>query len=87
MRDGTLQVIRHHDFRRAAEELERAQMRTDPVTQILPGRGFREGIAAGAQHGHEDGGRVHFAALRIVDRDRGAGVVDEHLLAGAVLLP
>ena len=48
----------------------------------------REGIAAGAQHGHEDGRGMHLTALRIVmNRNRGAGVIDEHLLAGAVLLP
>ena len=86
MRDGALQVIRHHDFAHAAEKLEGALMRTNPVPQILPGRGFREGIAAGAQHGHEDGGGLHVTALRIVNRNRGAGIVDEHLLAGAVLL-
>lgn len=50
-------------------------------------RSFREGIAAGTQHGHKDGGGVHIAALRIVNRNRGAGIVDEHLLPGAVLLP
>ena len=66
--DGALQVIRHHDFGHAAEELKSSLMRTDPVPQVLPGGGFREGIAAGAQHGHEDGGRVHVAALWVVDR-------------------
>ena len=62
-------------------------MRTDPVPQILAGRGFREGIAAGAQHRHEYGRGMYLTALRVVDRNRGPGVVHEHLLAGAVLLP
>ena len=69
------------------EKLEGSLMRTDPVPQILAGGGFREGIAAGAQHGHEYRRGVHFASLRVVNRDRGSGVIDEHFLAGAVFLP
>jgi hypothetical protein len=62
-------------------------MGADPVPQILPGRSFREGIAASAQHAHEYGVGVHFTARRLVNRNRGSGVIDEHLLASAVLLP
>ena len=62
-------------------------MRTDPVPQILPAGGFREGVAAGSQHRHEHRGLARFAALGIVNRNRGPGVIHEHLLAGAVLLP
>src|SRR5450759_5555849 len=48
---------------------------------------LREGVAAGTQYRHEHGGGMHFTALRVVNRYRGSGVIDEHLLAGAVLLP
>ena len=61
-------------------------MRTDPVPQILPGRGLGEGVTAGAQHRHEHGGGVHLTALRVVNRNGGPGVIHEHLLAGAMLL-
>ena len=30
---------------------------------------------------------MRFTALRVVNRDGGPGVIHEHLLAGAVLLP
>ena len=86
MRDRGLQVIWHHDLDHATEELEGPHMRTDPVPQILPGGGLGEGVAAGAQHRHEHGGRVHLTALRVVNRNRGPGVIHEHLLAGAMLL-
>src|ERR1017187_9073923 len=49
MRDGRLQVIRHHDLEHPAEKLEGAHMRTDPAPQILPRCGLGEGVAAGAQ--------------------------------------
>ena len=62
-------------------------MRADPVPQVLSGGGFGEGVAAGAQHRDEHGRRVHVAALRVVNGDRGPGVIHEHLLAGAMLLP
>jgi hypothetical protein len=87
MRDGGLQVIRDHDLGHAAEELEGPHMRTDPAPQVLPGGGLHEGIAAGAQHGDEHGGRARFTTLRVVNRNGGAGVIHEQLLAGAVFLP
>ena len=62
-------------------------MRTGPTPQILPWRGLSEGVAAGAQHRHEHGGGIHGAALRIVNRNPGSGVIDEHLFPGAVILP
>ena len=87
MRDGGLQIVGHHDFCRTAEKLEGSHMRTDPVPQVLPGGSLREGVTAGAQYRREHGGGLYFTALRVVNRYRGSGVIDEHLLAGAVLLP
>jgi len=86
VRDGRLQIIWNYNFSHAAEELPGPHMRTDPVPQILSCRGLGEGVAAGAQHRHEHGGRVYVAILRVVDRNGGAGVIHKHLLAGAVLL-
>lgn len=87
MSDRGLQIIRDDDLGDPAEELPGAHMRADPVAQILPGGGLREGVAAGAQHRHEHGGLTRLAALRVIYRNGGSGVVHEHLLAGAVLLP
>src|ERR1019366_5123006 len=87
MGDGGLQVIRHHDLGHAAEILERPDMGTGPAPQILPRRSFGKRIAAGAQHGHEHGSRMDFAGRGIVNRNRRAGVIDEHLFARAVCLP
>src|SRR3989442_15711369 len=87
MLDAALKVIGPPPSHLPAEKLKGPPMRTDPVPQILAGRGFREGIAAGAQHRHEYGRGMYLTALRVVDRNRGPGVVHEHLLAGAVLLP
>ena len=72
-----LQVIRHDDLGDTAEELEGSNVRADPVPQILPQRDLGEGVVAGAQHGHEHGGLLDFTGLWIVNRNRGAGVVDE----------
>src|ERR1019366_6895607 len=86
MGDGGLQVMRHHDLGHAAEILKRPDMGTGPAPQILPRRSFGKRIAAGSQHGNEYGRRMDFAGRRIVYRNRRAGVIDEHLLAGAVCL-
>jgi len=80
-------VIRNQDLGYAAEELEGPDMRADPVAQILPQRDLGEGVVAGPQHGHEHSAWLEILGLLIVDRNRGAGVVHEHLFAGAVFLP
>jgi hypothetical protein len=63
MGDGGLQVIRHHDLGHTAEKLPCPDMRRNPVPQILPRGGLRDGIAAGAQHGYEHGGRLDLAGF------------------------
>jgi hypothetical protein len=71
MRDSGLQVIRHHDLCHPAEKLEGPHMRTGPIPQVLSGGGLREGVAAGAQHRHENGGGLDLAGLGIVNRKIG----------------
>jgi hypothetical protein len=58
----------------------------DPVGQALRPRGFGEGVVAGAKHGHQHGGLADLACAGVVDRNRVAGIVDEELLAGPVLV-
>ncbi len=61
-------------------------MRLDPVRQRLrPGR-FGVGVVGGAQHRDEDLGVAYLAGDPIDDADLLARVVDEHLVAGHVVL-
>ncbi len=85
--DAGPRVIRHDQLGGAVEELEGGNVAVDPVRQILAPGGLREGVGAGAEHGDEERSRRDIAGLAIVDRHRGAGPVDEHLLAGLCVLP
>ena len=61
-------------------------MRRRPVRQGLRPRRLGEGVARGAEHGHEDLRLPLPAGLAVNHRHRLPVVVDEQLLAGAVLL-
>src|SRR4051794_343816 len=61
-------------------------MGPDPVGEALRPGGLGIGVAARAEHRDEDRRGAHFAGGRVVDRDRVAGVIDEELLAGAMLV-
>ena len=63
-----------------------AQSGADPALHYVNAH-LRRGFVPGSQHRHEHGGGMHCTAARVVNRDRGPGVIDEHLLAGAVPLP
>jgi hypothetical protein len=62
-------------------------MGADPVCQIPRPGSFGISVVAGAQHRHKDGGGPSFAARGIDDFNGVAGVIDEHFLAGPVILP
>ena len=62
-------------------------MGADPVRQIPCPGGLGVGVVAGAQHRYEDVGGPGFTGCRIDDVDGVAGVIDEHFLAGPVILP
>ena len=85
--DGALQLVGNPQRGGAAEVLHHADVRVDPVRQLL-GRGrLGVGEAAGAEHGDEqlDGSQLTRAP---VDQARPlAREVDERLLAGPVHLP
>ena len=84
--DAGLQIIRHDLGRHAVKIGKGAGVGADPVGQALrPGR-FRISVAGGSQSGDEDLGFVDLAALRVDHLGRGAGVIDEHLLAGHMAL-
>ena len=85
--DPGLQVVGHDQARHAAEEAEHPDVRADPVRQRLgPGR-LGVGEVRGAEHGDEDLRLADLAGVRIDDGDLLAGVVDEDLVAGDVILP
>ena len=77
--DHRLRIVRHDELRYAAIEAQRARRRFKPVGHGLAWRRAGVGVAGGAQGGHEDVG-----AAAVGERDGGAGVIDEQLLAGAV---
>src|SRR5262245_60530349 len=54
---------------------------------LLREGGFGVGVAGSAEHGDEDLRLMNGAGHRICDRHGGAGVIDEHLLAGEMSLP
>ena len=61
-------------------------MGADPVGEALRPGGFRVGVTAGPEHRDEDSSGTRFAGGRVLNRDRVAGVVNEQLLAGAMLV-
>jgi len=81
------QIVRHQEFRHAAEEIEGPHMGPDPVRQGLAGHRLGIGVARRPQHRDEDLGRPDFTGAGVDQRHGLAGEVDEQLLAGPVDLP
>jgi hypothetical protein len=84
--DTALEIVRDHEAGHPGKEAEHAHVRADPVGKRLgPGR-LGVGVVGGAEHADEDLGLAHDARLRVDDRHLLAGVVDEDLVAGDVVL-
>ena len=84
--DAGLEIVRHDLRRHPAEVGEGAAVRANPVGQRLrPGR-LGVGVAGGAQGGDEDLGRADLAGKAVDHLEGGAGIIDEHLLAGHMAL-
>ena len=81
-----LQVVRHDEARHPAEEAEHADMGADPVGQCLAPRRLGIGQARGAEYGDEDLRLVYDTGRAVDDADLLAGIVDEHLVAGRMVL-
>jgi hypothetical protein len=80
------EIVRHDQLRGAAEKVEHAHMRADPVRQLLrPGR-LRIGQVGSAEHADENLGFVDFARARIGNADLLAGIIDENLFARLMAL-
>lgn len=87
LRHARAEVVAHRDLRRAGEELERMDMASDPLLELLGSQRLGVGVGGGTEAGHEQLGlEGHCVALAVVDGDCGPGKVDEHLLPGPVVL-
>ncbi len=84
--DAALEVVGHQQARRGSEEPEHPHVGLDPIRQRLRPARLRVGQARGPQHGDEDLCHPHLAGERVGDRHALAGVIDERLLPGHVLL-
>jgi len=68
------------------KEIKSAHVRADPVPQAARPCGFGIGVAAGAQHRHKHIGIARVSGEPVYDTRRLAGMIDEHLLSGAIVL-
>ena len=84
--DAALQIVGNQKLRRAAEEAEHAHMRAGPVRQGLSPGCLGVGEVRGAEHADENLRLADLAGRRVDDCDPLAGIVDERLLAGDVML-
>ena len=84
--DPGLQIIGHDEAGHAAQEPEHADMGPDPIRQRLGPGGLGIGVVRRPEHGDEDLGFAHDTRLGIDDPDLLARVIDEHLVAGGVVL-
>ena len=87
LRNASLQIVGHSSLRHATEEIERVDVRADPVGQRLRPAGLSVGIARRPERRDEEMCLVHLTGHRIDDVDGIAGPVDEQLVAGHVRLP
>ncbi len=84
--DPRAKVVGDHQLGAPAVELEGAHVRRRPVRQGLRPRRLGEGVARRPEDRHEDLRPPLLAGLAVDHRHRLPGVVDEQLLAGAVVL-
>lgn len=77
--DHRLRIVRHDELRYTAVEAQRTRRRFELVGHRLAWRRAGVGVAGDARGGHKDVG-----AAAVGERDGGAGVINEQLLAGAV---
>src|SRR5689334_4223710 len=82
--DATLEIVPDDQLRHAGKELEGAHMGADPIVELLRESGFRECVVGSPEASHEDLRLDYFPGGRIDDGDGLSGIVNEHLLAGAM---
>ena len=80
------EIVRNEQLGAAAIEAERPHVRRDPVGQRLRPRRLGVGVVRRPENRDEDLRLAKLSGVAVDHRDRLPRVVDEHLLAGAVLL-
>src|SRR5260370_39817825 len=87
LRDAGFEIVRHRSLWRTPEEVERVDVRTNPVGQRLAPARLGVGVARRAEYRDEEVRLVHLTRHRIDDRRPAASPVDEQLIARHVRLP
>ncbi len=86
--DAALEVIGDQEGGNASQKLEATDMGADPGGQILAWGGLGEHVVREPEGGDEDlGFRCHLPGPGILDRDGGAGIVDEEPVPRGVGVP
>jgi hypothetical protein len=85
--DASFEIVGHRSLRHTAEEVERVDVRSNPVGQRLAPARLGVGIARRAEGRDEQVRVVHLARHRIDDRHRVTGPVDKQLVARHMRLP
>src|SRR5262245_34803848 len=83
-RHAALEIVRDNQLWNAAKKLEGSDVRADPIVELLRVSGFGVGVVGRAEHGDEDLRLLDFTRQRIDDGNCWSGVINEHLLAGAM---
>src|ERR1017187_2669185 len=78
-------VVGDDQFGNTPQEFKSTDVRANPVLQFLALGGFGISVVAGPQDGDEDRGLPLRPALRIMDRNRRPGVIDEQILSRNVI--
>ena len=80
--DRTLQAIRHHQLRDAAEKLKGPLVAHHPILKLLGAGGFSKGVVGGPEHRDEDLGPIEdLTGMRIHDGHGLATVIDKEFFA------
>ena len=79
-------IVRDGQRGRPFPVFEGVDMSIEPGLHLLIASRFRPSVGTGAEGGDKEWSLPSHARDRIVDRDAGAGLIDEGLLAGLVLL-
>src|SRR5437899_452386 len=74
-------IVRHRSLWHTPQEVERVDVRTNPVGQRLAPACLGVGVARSTEYRDEEVGLVHLARHRIDDRHRVTSPVDEQLIA------
>jgi hypothetical protein len=79
-------IVRHQNCRRMSIERQHPHVATEPVRERGGARRLRIRVATRPESADKDRGAVRLLAARAVNRNGGARVIDEQLLAGIVTL-